>query len=456
MSGALLSVISAFVLAGLPTTSTLHVTARAAREGGALRREDRAVGREQVAALHALLARHRADEQRVVGIPEGDVGVVAAHDSGEQREGAIVQLHGDALERAQGGRDLEQLQDHRLVGTEQLPAGDAWEEAVADLAGSARDGDTNWGSACQEPSEERASGADVPRDHIWGIFRTRVRLDDGLRRDRDTASGIGPQVGGAVGGWRADVRACPRTQRARPRSARGRRRAGARERAARALGGALDRDRGARGDARAHGRRVRGHGRDLLPDGRRRRLCARARALGPRGARRARGRPHALPPAQRAGRRLQQLRPGRPRAGVLRRGARGGRPPPGRDAAVGAEHEHRLRLPRDPRPARSRDPAPRPRARDRGRRADRARVGAAGARACAEPPRRARARARLRARRRGDRGAARPARQRRARACSSPATPCARWTARTRRARRSSAPSRSRGARTRSTCSPTR
>ena len=117
---------------------------------------------------------------------------------------------------------------------------------------------------------------------------------------------------------------------------------------------------------------------------------ARARALGPRGARRPRGRPHALPPAQRAGRRLQQLRAGRPRPRLLRGGARGGRAPPGRDAALGAQHEHRLRLPRDPRPARSRDPAPRPRARDRGRRADRARLGAAGARAGAERTRRAR------------------------------------------------------------------
>ena len=85
------------------------------------------------------------DEQRVVGVPEGDVGVVAAHDAGEQRERAIVQLHGDALERAERGRDLEQLQDHRLVGTEELTAGDAWEEAIADLAGCTGDGDTNWG-----------------------------------------------------------------------------------------------------------------------------------------------------------------------------------------------------------------------------------------------------------------------------------------------------------------------
>ncbi len=86
--------------------------------------------------------------------------------------------------------------------------------------------------------------------------------------------------------------------------------------------------------------------------------------------------------------------------------------PAGRNAALGAQHEHRVRLPGDPRPARPRDPASRPRARDRGRRADCARLGAAGARPGPEPARRARAGARLRARGRGDRRAARAARQR--------------------------------------------
>ena len=130
-----------------------HVAARAARQRGALRREDRAVGGQQVAALHALLARHGADEQGVVGIAERDVGVVAADDAREQRECAVVQLHRDALERAQRGRDLEQLQDDGLIRSEELSARDAREEAVTDLAGGARDGDANWGRHAPEPSE---------------------------------------------------------------------------------------------------------------------------------------------------------------------------------------------------------------------------------------------------------------------------------------------------------------
>ena len=99
-SGALRWAIRALVLAGLPTTRTL--TSRFAPALSALPcgREDAAVGRQQVAALHARLAGHRPDEQRVVGVAEGHVGVVGHDDVGEQREGAVVELHLDALERA--------------------------------------------------------------------------------------------------------------------------------------------------------------------------------------------------------------------------------------------------------------------------------------------------------------------------------------------------------------------
>ena len=42
------------------------------------------------------------DQERVVGVTEGHVGVVAHDDVGEQREGAVVELHLDALERGRG------------------------------------------------------------------------------------------------------------------------------------------------------------------------------------------------------------------------------------------------------------------------------------------------------------------------------------------------------------------
>ena len=51
-----------------------------------------------------------------------------------------IDLHRHALERAHRRRDLEQAQVDGLVGAEQLPAGDAEDEAVADLTGCAGDG----------------------------------------------------------------------------------------------------------------------------------------------------------------------------------------------------------------------------------------------------------------------------------------------------------------------------
>ena len=103
--------------------------------------EDAAVGLEQVAALHPLAAGPGADEQRHAGAVEGLVGVVVDVDPGQQREGAVVELHRGALGGLDRLRDLEQRQVDGGVGPEQLAAGDAEQQRVADLAGGAGDGD---------------------------------------------------------------------------------------------------------------------------------------------------------------------------------------------------------------------------------------------------------------------------------------------------------------------------
>jgi len=110
-------------------------------ERAALDGEDRAVGLEQVLALHALRARAGADQQRVVGVAERHFRVVGDDHAGEQREGAVFQLHDDAAHGGQRRRDVEQLQDDWLILAEQIAVGDAKQQAVADLAGSAGDGD---------------------------------------------------------------------------------------------------------------------------------------------------------------------------------------------------------------------------------------------------------------------------------------------------------------------------
>ena len=144
MPGAFDAAISALVFAGLPTTSTRTSRLAARVERLALRREDLRVREQQVLALHAGAARARADEQRVVAVLERRLRVVGRGDAVERRERAVHELHDDAGERRQRGRDLEQVQVDRPVGAEHLAGGDAEGERIADLAGGAGDGDGGW------------------------------------------------------------------------------------------------------------------------------------------------------------------------------------------------------------------------------------------------------------------------------------------------------------------------
>ena len=207
--------IRALVLAGLPTTSTLTSRAGAARQRLALRLEDAAVGRQQVGALHPLLARHRPDEQGDVDVAERHVGVVGAHDVGEQREGAVVELHPHALERAERRRDLEQLQGDRGVRAEHRTRGDAEQQAVADLAGGPGDGDTDRGAGCHG-AERR------PRSERRRILAPAPTLR--CRADRRSAGCSSPGRSGG-GGCRRRRSSCRGTGR-RGRPSRGPRRSG--------------------------------------------------------------------------------------------------------------------------------------------------------------------------------------------------------------------------------------
>ena len=109
----------------------------------ALRAEDGAVRGEQILALHAGAARTGADQERVIAVLEGDIGVVGGDKAAQQREGAIVEFHGNALECVQRRGDFQQLQDDGLVRAEHIASCDAESERIADIAGSAGDGDAN-------------------------------------------------------------------------------------------------------------------------------------------------------------------------------------------------------------------------------------------------------------------------------------------------------------------------
>ncbi len=57
------------------------------------------------------------------------------------------------------GRDLEQLQRHRLIGPEDCPGGDPKQQGITDLASGSRNGDANWrahaGNSVEEDSSSR-------------------------------------------------------------------------------------------------------------------------------------------------------------------------------------------------------------------------------------------------------------------------------------------------------------
>ena len=132
-------------VAGVADDQDAHVGGGVLGDGPALRLEDAAVDAEEVAALHARLAGDGADEERPRRAVEGGLEVRGGDDVVHQREGAVVDLHDDALEHPHGRLDLEQAQHDRLVLAEELARGDAEQERVADLAGGAGDGDVEGG-----------------------------------------------------------------------------------------------------------------------------------------------------------------------------------------------------------------------------------------------------------------------------------------------------------------------
>ena len=153
-------------VAGIADDEDADIGGGGALDGLALTDEDLAVDVEEVLAFHALFAGDAADEEGPVHAAEGFVHVGSGDDALEEREGAVVEFHDDALEGWEGGFDFEELEDDRLIGAEHGAGGDADEEGVSDLTGSAGDGHANGGfheviNDCVKPAAlaRRAGGA---------------------------------------------------------------------------------------------------------------------------------------------------------------------------------------------------------------------------------------------------------------------------------------------------------
>jgi hypothetical protein len=69
--------------------------------------------------------------------------IICRNYAGERTEGAIVKFHHHAVQRGKRLRNLEQLQNHRLVVTEHLSGGDAKRKLVTDLTGGTGDRDAD-------------------------------------------------------------------------------------------------------------------------------------------------------------------------------------------------------------------------------------------------------------------------------------------------------------------------
>ena len=102
----------------------------------ALRLEDAAVGLAAGRCAPSPSTRGRAPTSSAMLTPSNALfGIVVDVDSGEQRERAVVELHRRALGGLDRRGDLQQRQLDGGVRAEQLPARDAEQDRVADLAG---------------------------------------------------------------------------------------------------------------------------------------------------------------------------------------------------------------------------------------------------------------------------------------------------------------------------------
>ena len=124
-----------------------HIIGGVVVEGLALNGEDRAVGLQQVTAFHPGAAGTRADQQGEVDAFEDLVRVVADLDTGQRGEGAVVELHDHALQCLQCGSDFQQSELDGSVPAEERATGDMEQQAVADLACGAGNGDFDRSSA---------------------------------------------------------------------------------------------------------------------------------------------------------------------------------------------------------------------------------------------------------------------------------------------------------------------
>ena len=130
-------------VAGIPHHQDAHVLGGVTGQGLALADKNFAVDAQQVLALHSLLARKRADEQRPVAILESLGGIICHDDVLEGREAAIVELHRHALQGRHGRSDFQQLQDDLAARSKNFSGHQPAQHGISHLARRPRHRYTN-------------------------------------------------------------------------------------------------------------------------------------------------------------------------------------------------------------------------------------------------------------------------------------------------------------------------
>ena len=118
----------------------LHLTGGMGVDGRPLRREYLGVGLKQVFALHPRPSRAGAHQQTEIRVLEGHSRVIGGDDAFYQWKGAVLNLHHRAFQRIKGRRNLQQLQNHRLLPPQHPAGGDAEQQRVSNLPGSTGNG----------------------------------------------------------------------------------------------------------------------------------------------------------------------------------------------------------------------------------------------------------------------------------------------------------------------------
>ena len=114
----------------------LNVLRRVVIQSFTLCAEDLSVAHQQIRTLHTRSTGFSTNQERDVGILKSVVRVISSFDTSNQRESTVDQFHDDAFKRTHRRGNLDQLQNDRLVRTQQFASSDFKQDGVTDSSGS--------------------------------------------------------------------------------------------------------------------------------------------------------------------------------------------------------------------------------------------------------------------------------------------------------------------------------